>query len=349
MTFAFAACGGDSNNGSNGEGSSGSASSKGTGSITLAAFGGETQEALDEIFLQPFAKEKGLRPLDDTTDYGKLYSMVDSGNVTWDVVAADSWFAKQACDDGKAELLTDVVKQAIEKAGLPKKYYGDCYIQPWSYSWVLAWRTDKMKEKPTSWAAFTDPVKFPGKRTIFSYDQIGLYEAASLAAGKSVDQVYPIDFDTVFGQLDKIKKDIVFNDSLQGQITDLVSGRTTIGSITANRAVEAKGSGEPIDFRWEQQILTGEPYFVPKGSPNKDAAMELLASFLDTEKEMQFAEKNKYGPNGTVAKEALKDKPWCNTVTTCPEHLDTALQFSDQWWTENRRKAESEWKSWLGA
>ena len=346
MALALAACGDD--NGSDDAGGSADAP-KGTGSITLAGFGGTTQKALDEVFLRPFAKEKGLRPLDDAVDYAKLYSMVDSGNVTWDLVVADGWFAKQACDEGKAEPLTDVVKEAIEKAGLPEEYYGDCYIEPWSYSWVLAWRTDKIKQAPQSWAAFTDPGKFPGKRTAWSFDQVGLLEAATLAAGKSRDEVYPIEFDTVFGELDKIKKDIAFNESLQGQVTDLVSGRVTIGPITANRAVDAKAAGEPVDFRWEDQILTGEPYFVPKGSPNKDAAMELLASLLDTDKALEFAEKNKYGANGSVAQEALADKPWCNTVTTCPEHLETAFRFSDDWWSENRKEVEREWKSWLGA
>ena len=29
--------------------------------------------------------------------------MVDSGNVTWDLVVADGWFAKQACDEGRAK------------------------------------------------------------------------------------------------------------------------------------------------------------------------------------------------------------------------------------------------------
>jgi putative spermidine/putrescine transport system substrate-binding protein len=321
---------------------------KGTGTLTLAGFGGTTQKALDKIFLQPFAEEKGLRPLDDAVDYGKLYSMVDAGKVTWDVAIADGWFARQACDEGKAEKLTDVVKQAIERAGLPEGSYNDCYIQPWSYSWVLAYSTDLAK-KPTSWAAFTDTANYPGERTAWSFDQVGLYEAATLAAGKSVDEVYPLDFKTVFANLDKIKGKIAFSESLQQQITDLVTGRAKIGLVTANRAYDAKAAGEKVDFMWDQQILTGEPYFVPKGSPNKDAAMEFLASLLETDKLLAFAKANKYGPNGSVAQEELAKQSWCEQVTTCPSHLPTALKFSDDWWADNRKEAERQWKSWLGA
>ncbi len=344
---ALVGCGGDGRSGSESAGSDAKAST-GTGSLTLAGFGGTTQKALDKIFLQPFTEEKGLRPIDDSVDYAKLYSMVDAGKVDWDVVVADGWFARQACTDGKAEPLTDVVKQAIEKAGLPKTAYGDCYIQPWSYSWVLAWNTD-LPTAPTSWAALTDTAKFPGERTAWSFDQVGLYEAAELAAGSDPADLYPIDYDTVFGELDKIKGKVAFSESLQQQVTDLVTGRAKIGLITANRAVDAKAAGEKVDFRWEQQILTGEPYLVPKGSPNKDAAMEFLASMLETDKLLAFAKENKYGPNGTTAQAELKDQPWCETVTTCPTHLPEAVQFSDDWWAQNRDEATKKWKSWLGA
>ncbi len=349
VTASVAACGSsDSDKGSGTTAAKAEKAEKGTGSLTLAAFGGTTQKSLDKIFLQPFTQEKGLKALDDSMDYGKLYSMVDAGRVTWDVTVADGWFARQACEEGKAEPLTDAVKDAIKRAGLPESNYGECHIEPWSYSWVLAYRTD-LPKKPTSWAAFTDIAGYPGDRTAWSYDQVGLFEAASLAAGTAPDDIYPIDHKTVFSELDKIKGKVAFTDSLQQQITDLVTGRAKIGLVTSNRAVDAKAAGEKVDFTWEQQILAGEPYFVPKGSPNKEAAMEFLITMLDTDKALAFAEANKYGPNGTVAQAELKDKPWCDTVTTCPDHLPSSIRLSDDWWAENRKEATKEWKSWLGS
>lgn len=349
VTASVAACGSSNSGGSSTDsGKTTAKADSGTGSLTLAAFGGTTQKSLDKIFLQPFAKEKGLKSLDDSVDYGKLYSMVDAGRVTWDVAVADGWFARQACEDGKAEPLTDAVKEAIKRAGLPKENYGECHIEPWSYSWVLAYRTD-LPTKPTSWAAFTDTAGFPGDRTVWSFDQVGLFEAAMLAAGTPPAEVFPINYKTVFTELDKIKGKIAFTDSLQQQITDLVTGRAKIGPVTSNRAVDAKAAGEKVDFRWEQQILAGEPYFVPKGSPNKDAAMDFLVTLLDTDKALAFAKENKYGPNGTVAQAELKKQPWCDTVTTCPQHLPTSIQLSDDWWAENREEATKQWKSWLGS
>lgn len=336
--LALAACGG----------SESSSDSGGTGTLTLSSFGGATTDNLNEIYLKDFAEEKDLEVLNDTVDFGKIYSMVEADNVTWDVVQGDGYFARKACRDGVLEPLSEEVLQAAKDAGLPEDTYGKCHIQPWSYSWVLAYST-KLPQKPDSWSALTDTETYPGKRSLWSVDQVGIFEGAEMAAGVADADIYPIDFDTVFGELDKIKDDILFTESLVDQSEAIVSGKASMGILTSSRAREAADEGEPIDIRWEQQVLTGDTFFVPKGSPNASVAMEFLAEMLNTDKLVEFAQANGYGPNGTVAQEALKELPSCDGITTCPKYLPTAIRLSDEWWDTHREEATDRWKEWLGA
>jgi putative spermidine/putrescine transport system substrate-binding protein len=340
------ACGGGGDDkDSSGSGDSGSA----TGTITFSSFGGATTDNVNDIYLDPFAEERGLDVLNDTVDYGKLYSMVQNDNVTWDVVQGDGYFAKQACADGILEPLSDEVLQAVKDAGLPKDSYGKCYIQPWSYSWVLAYSTD-LDPAPTSWAALTDPETYPGGRTLWSVDQLGIFEAAEMAAGTPKADIYPIDFDVVFSQLDKIKDDVVYTESLVDQAQEIISGRASMGILTSSRALEAEEAGEPIAIRWEDQVLTGDTFFVPKGTPNVDAAMAFMADMLDTDKLVKFAIANGYGPNGTAAQAALAEElPDCKNITTCEAYRDSAVRLDDDWWFQHREEATKQWEDWVGA
>lgn len=344
LTVGLAACGG----GGSGDSANG-ASGSGSDSITFSSFGGATTDNVNSIYLEPFAKERDLQVLNDTVDFGKIYAMAKNNNVTWDVVQGDGYFARQACDDGVLEPLTPEVMKAIKEAGLPPETYSKCHVQPWSYSWVLAYNTD-LEPAPDSWAALTDTETYPGGRSLWSVDQVGIFEAAELAAGTKPDDIYPIDFDTMFGSLDKIKDDIVYSESLVDQSKAIISGRAAMGVLTSSRALEPQEAGEPIGIRWDQQILTGDTFFVPKDAPNVDAAMDFLVEMLDTDKLVEFAIANGYGPNGTVAQKALAEKdPNCENITTCPKYLESAIRLSDKWWQEHREEATNRWQKWVGA
>lgn len=326
----------------------GDAKATGTGSLTLAAFGGTTQDNVNEIYLEPFTREKEIEALNDSVDYGKLYSMVDADNVIWDVVNTDGWFAERACEDGKAEPLTQVVIDAIEEAGLPDDFYGECHIAAWSYSWVLGYQAD-LPQSPDSWADFYDLEKFPGKRSMWSFDVIGIIESAAISAGADPNDLYPIDVEKALNELEKVKDEVIFTESLADQIQHLISDRASMGVVTSSRAVEAMEEEQPVAVRWEEQILAGDAYFVPAGSANADIAMEFLASLLGTDKLVRFAVANGYGPNGTVAQAAISEIPECDLINTCPKYLPASIRFSDEWWKENREMVDERFQELFGA
>src|SRR5882724_13069321 len=71
--------------------------------LTYASYGGALQKAEEPAWLEPFAKANpGVKVAYDITDYAKLKAMVESGNVTWDVVTVANDFGLDA-DKGLLE------------------------------------------------------------------------------------------------------------------------------------------------------------------------------------------------------------------------------------------------------
>src|SRR4051812_32590638 len=65
--------------------------------MVFTSWGGTTQDAQTAAWAKPFATETGTNILQDgPTDYGKIKAMVESGNVSWDVVDVEGDYAAQA-------------------------------------------------------------------------------------------------------------------------------------------------------------------------------------------------------------------------------------------------------------
>jgi len=317
------------------------------GSLTLAAFGGTTQDNVNKVFLGPFARVRGIKVYNDTVDYGKLYSMVDAHHVTWDLANTDGWFANKACNDGHATPLAPVVLNAIRATGLPRNDWGRCWVAAWSWSGVLAYSAH-LNPSPKSWADFYNPQKFPGKRSLASFLDVGQFETALNAAGRAPNRVYPIDLNLAVRELNRIKGHILFSDSLETQVQQIVTGQASMGLVTSARAQAAIQAREPIQMSWQNQFLSSDPYMVPKGAPDTQLAMQFLAYMLNTQRLIRFAKLNGYGPNTAAARRVLKSYRVCNTINTCYTHLPGAIGVNWAWWTVHQPQAQTAWSKWAG-
>jgi putative spermidine/putrescine transport system substrate-binding protein len=70
--------------------------------ITIVSWGGAYQESQRKAYYEPYAKEKGIKVVEEEYDgeLGKLKAMKEAGNVTWDVLDVDSAHALAGCDEG---------------------------------------------------------------------------------------------------------------------------------------------------------------------------------------------------------------------------------------------------------
>ena len=98
-------------------------------------------------------------------------------------------------------------------------------------------------------------------------------------------------------KLDTIKDDIVFWTSGAESQELIGSGEVAMTMIWNGRAWSAKNIDQkPVEIQWNQQIVTADYLVVPKGSPNKDAAMQFIAYTACAENNGKPSEYIPYGP-----------------------------------------------------
>lgn len=336
---ALGACGSDD--------SGDSATGSGGGSVTFAGWGGTTQENIDKAWLQPFAKESGVTVAQDSpVDYGKIAQMVNAGKVIWDVVEAGSDIGLED-NDTLTPIDCEIVSCSdFDGAPLPAHKYG---VPLFTFSVVLTYNTDAIKDAPTSWADFFDTDKYPGKRAV--YNGVpgalqGLLDTALLQDGVAPEDLYPLDVDRALKKLDTIKDDLVFFTDF-GQCTQLVgSGEAVMGNCYQGRDLTAMDEGQPIDFIWSGQVIYADYLMVPKGSPNTEEAMKLIAYITSAEHNGDFSELQAYGPANpktTLSPELAEQMPMSNVMSGA----DAPVIVDDTWWNENLEAVTQKWNAWV--
>src|SRR5262249_41853141 len=141
---------------------------------------------------------------------------------------------------------------------------------------LLGWTPDAYPEgtpHPTSFKDLFNTKKFPGKRCLYKGIQDGgNFEGAELAAGVPADEIYPLNLDLAFEQLDKIKSDIVWWESGAQAAQYLLDGTCQLGVIWSGVAQSTTNEGNPIEVTWNQGLTVYGMNSIPKGAPNAEAA-----------------------------------------------------------------------------
>src|SRR5437764_4415623 len=74
-------------------------------SVTVVSWGGAYQDSVRKAFFEPFMKETGGKIVEEefNGEIAKIRAMVESNNVTWDVVENDSMTTTSSCAEGIVE------------------------------------------------------------------------------------------------------------------------------------------------------------------------------------------------------------------------------------------------------
>lgn len=289
--LALAACG-SSDDGGGGAGTA-SSSSGGGGKVTYVGFGGTFQDAERASWLEPFAKETGIEVREDQPiDVAKLKAMQESGNVTWDVISTSD---SQAYDD--AATLERIDCAIVDCRGFVDGIEFNGYRMPY-YTWAvaLAYNTDRLKTAPAGWADFYDTGRFAGKRALWSQVTADTLESALIADGVAPEQLYPLDVDRALAKLDTIKDDIIWYETGDECRQLVASGEAVMGNCWNGRIFDAQREGEPVGIQWNQCFQLLGALGVPKGTKNKDAAMQLVAWMTSPEHNAALTDHISYGP-----------------------------------------------------
>ena len=334
VALGLAACGGGSG--------SDSESADETESMTFVSFGGAYQEAQTTAMVDPFAAANDVEiNQDGPTDYAKITTMVESGNVQWDVVDTDPFFPIGNCDKYAEKLDFSV----IDTSKMPEEFVSDCAVPSMTYAYVLMYNTEKYSTPPQGWADFFDTTKFPGKRALQNAAQGGGYEAALLADGVPEEELYPIDYERAQAKLDTIRDDLVFWDSGAQSQQMMEAGEVDMLLVWTGRGYEAVKNGAPFKVQWNESISVYDVFMIPKGSPNKAAAMEFISYATGAEAQAKLTETIPYSPINSDAKPKV-DALIESFISTKPSVQEKAVIQDQEWWSENLDAATESWTAW---
>jgi putative spermidine/putrescine transport system substrate-binding protein len=313
--------------------------------LSFVSFGGVYQEAQRKAWLAPYTELTGVEfTEDENSSNATIKTQVESGQVTWDVVDVGNDFGLDVHKDLLEPLDFSLIPKDELNADLG---ITDYRIPDITYGVVLAYNTEVLGagNVPAGWADYFDTAKFPGKRGAWDYSESGMFEFALMADGvKPADLYTPtLDLERATRKLDTIKDDIVFWSSGAESQELIGSGEVAMTMIWNGRGWSAKNiDKKPVEMQWNQQIVTADYLVIPKGSPNKDAAMKFIAYTACAEHNAGPSEFIPYGPTNTksTANAAMVNDL---SVTNADEN---SAYFNDTYLAEHFDEIDAAWQAW---
>lgn len=116
-------------------------------SVTVVSWGGAYQDSVRKAFFEPYMKESGEKIVEEefNGEIAKIRAMVETNNITWDVVENDSMTTIAACAEGIVEKI-DWDKLGLKRDDFISADASECVVPSILYSTVLAYDTTKVKE-----------------------------------------------------------------------------------------------------------------------------------------------------------------------------------------------------------
>jgi len=314
--------------------------------ITVADPGGPFGVAFRKAFYDPFEKETGNKVINvarEAEPTAQFKAMVETKSYTWDVctltLSARDILAAQGLLEPIGFTLADV-------PGMMPEAVSPLWMGTDVYSTVLAYRTDKVKNAPTSWADFFDVEKFPGRRALRK-NPIDTLEQALLADGVSLDKLYPLDIERAYKALNKIKPHIAVWWTGGAQSTQLLqSGEVDMIPGWNARFQAAIDGGTPAKIVWNQGLYSLEGWSMPKGGPRSEVGRQFIRYCADPKRQAVYTETLAYGPTNLDAYKTIPEKRAID-LPTSPQNLKQMRLANEEWWAANRAAVTERFNSWL--
>jgi len=319
--------------------------------LTIVGWGGTTQAAHKIAYFDPFMKETSLKIVEDewNGEMAKIRGMVETGNVSWDVVQVEAPEAYQGCEEGLFEMLD--WSKTTDKNNLVDGAAMECGAGVLIWSTILAYDANEIKDGPKSWADFWNVQKWPGKRGMRRGSKMTL-EIALLADGVGRQDVYKLlstknGVDRAFKKLDELKPHILWWKAGAEPQQRLAAGDVVM-SMAYNAWIYRVNNEEGRNFKiiWDGNLYSMDYWTIVKGSPNVDKAQKFISLSMRPDRQAVFFNKIAYGwtAKGTGKDIAPKMLP---NLPTAEGHLDNALLTNVQYWLENAESLEKRFQVWV--
>jgi putative spermidine/putrescine transport system substrate-binding protein len=316
--------------------------------LTVVGFGGVSQNFAKKHFFQAFAKQSGVPVSDDVYngEMAKIYSMVKSKDVTWDVVMVEQPELAKGCEDGVFEQIdwSIVHREKFIPGGTT-----DCGAGALGWGVTLFYDQDRIKDGPKTYAEFWDTKRFPGKRTLRSGAKMTL-EVALLADGVPKSEVYKTlataaGQDRAFAMLDKIKSTIVWWKAGPQPLQLVGSGEVAYAVGYVGRAIRANEEDKKnYSVLWDTMLYSIDMWAVVRNSPMKKQAMEIIDFMTDEAPLLAYAKDWPVSPaTASVANNEELKKKNPGMVAT---YANRGLIINTEFWLVHGDQLEARFSAW---
>lgn len=319
--------------------------------LVVVSYGGPNKDAQASAYYQPFQRETAMSviPVSWNGEAARIKAMVDSRNVSWDVVEVDATLQGRGCDEGLFERLDR--QQLGNKADFLPETMQPCAMGMFISSTLLAYNADKLKTAPRNWQDFWDIRRFPGKRAMRRGAQYTL-EIALMADGVHPDQVYPTlatpaGITRAFSKLDQIKPHIQWWEAGAQPAQYLLAGDVVMSTAYNGRISTARKEGRNLRAVWVNNIYEMDYWAIPKGSSNKTAALRFIRLASRASQQKLFAQQIAYGPTNQQALQLLPAAVQAE-LPSAPQNQRTALALDYRFWIDHGESLEQRFNSWVG-
>ncbi len=181
-----------------------------------------------------------------------------------------------------------------------------------------------------------------------------------MADGVPAAEVYDVletdeGVDRAFAKLDTIKSDVVWWEAGAQPPQLLADGEVAMTTAYNGRIFNAAVSeGKPFEIVWDGQIMDFDLFVVPKGAPNKDAAMEFIKFSTDTQRLADQAKWISYGParksSGALVGLYQDGKTeMASHMPTSEANLGNALVNNFEFWADKDTDLNERFNAWLAS
>lgn len=315
--------------------------------LTWETTGGPTTERAKEVFQEPFTEISGVKfeNVSSPSAINQIRTMVETGNVLWDITHKGSYVGLQHC----GSLFEEVDYETLPTDLFPEGSTSDCARPLAKYGTAFVYDHEVYTGTvPTKIEDFFDVDTFPGKRAVYGANARGVLEAALVADGVAPDALYPLDIKRGIAKLDTIKEHFIFAPTLPALQQNLLDKQATMAIALTGGLASAFERGGTITPVWDFTTWDFDALLIPKGSKNIEAAKKAIEFALQPEQIIRYAEAGGQAPaRSDIDIASIEYTDWQRRFSPFLNADKGDLVLLDPvWWAENQSEATEAYVAW---
>ena len=264
--------------------------------ITFTSWVGPYMRSQMLGFVRPYEAETNSKVNVESYEGGidEIRDQVESANVTWDVVDLTQADSLRACREGLLEDLSDIeLPNGSDGTGFRDDFVdgalNECGVGVIVWGTAYAYNKDSVASTgdspPSTIADFFDVKKYPGRRAISNDPSVVMewatdcrWRCACVMSTATLGTPMRVYRAGVCRRMSGIKIGLSGSGPKGSEPIRLLNdGEVAMSMVWATTgATNAKKEGAKFDMVWDGRVIELDLFGIPKGSQNKDAAINFI-------------------------------------------------------------------------